>query len=260
MAPPAPRIRPPLARTKSYKGEAVIFLTAGMSTRENLFRPIHKGLRSMIFLLGQRMGTADFTQIAETNDLAKQLRSDLAKSASNCILCLLQAHSLHEDKDFFAAVLPFDEDPVRLMAAEHAVIVRRIYQVAKQCDELMTITDPARRIEVGDRLLLETNDLFAFYLAHLNNEEALLVPVMWENFSDEQLRALRAQFYNMIPLEVFEVWMRWTLPALNVHELVTLLSGMRTDPPPNRFADAMRLGKATVPHDRWAEVERSVAA
>ena len=214
----------------------------------------------MIFLLGQRMGTADFTKVAETNDLAKQLRTDLARSASNCILCLLQTHSVHEDRDFFAAVRPLDDEPVKLMMAEHAVIVRRIYQVAKLCDELISITDPVRRIEVGDHLLLETNDLFAFYLAHLNNEEALLVPVMWENFSDEQLRGLRAVFYNTIPLEAFEEWMRWTLPALNVHELVTLLSGMKTDPAPNRFSDAMRLGKATVPRDRWDEVEVALAA
>ena len=229
-----------------------------MSERENLFRPVHKGLRSMIFRLGQRMGTADFTNVAESNDLATQLRQDLARSASNCILCLLQTHSVHEDQDLFAAVRRFDEDAVKLMAAEHSVIVRRIYGVAKLCDELTTITDPARRIEAGDRLLLETNDLFAFYLAHLNNEEALLVPVMWENFSDEQLRALRAQFYNRIPLPAFEEWMRWTLPALNIHELVTLLSGMRTDPPPNRFSDAMRVGKVTVPSDRWSTVERVV--
>jgi len=230
-----------------------------MSDRENLFRPIHKGIRSMIFLLGQRMGTTDFTNPGESNDLAKQLRRDLTRSASNCILCLLQTHSLHEDKDFFTAVRQFDEEPVKLMTAEHAVIVRRIYEVAKLCDELTEISDPARRIEAGDRLTLETNDLFAFYLAHLNNEEALLVPLMWENLSDEQLRALRAQFYNTIPLAAFEEWMRWTLPALNVHELSILLSGMKLDPPPNRFADAMRLGKATVPHDRWAQVERTVA-
>jgi len=133
-----------------------------MSDRENLFRPIHKGIRSMIFLLGQRMGTADFANIAETNELAKQLRRDLTQSASNCILCLMQTHSVHEDRDFFTAVRRFDEGPVKLMAAEHAVIVRRIYEVAKLCDELTTITDPARRIEVGDHLLLETNDLFAF--------------------------------------------------------------------------------------------------
>ena len=212
----------------------------------------------MIYALGQQLGVTDFTNLAESNELAKQLKQDLTNSASNCILCLLQAHSVHEDKDFFAAVRRFDEEPVKVMAAEHAVIVRRIYGVARLCDELLAVSDPTRRIELGDRLVLEANDLFAFYLAHLNNEEALLVPVMWENFSDSQLRALRAQFYNTIPLAAFEEWMRWTLPALNANELILLLSGMKTDPPPNRFANAMRVAEETVPADRWLVVQGRV--
>jgi len=231
-----------------------------MSTRENLFRPIHKGIRSMIFILGLRLGTTDFADLGESSAVATQLKHDLANSASNCLLCLLQAHSVHEDRDLFAAVRAFDEDPVKMMMAEHAVIVRRIEGVAKLCDNLLDIPDPTRRIEAGDQLTLEANDLFAFYLAHLNNEEAVLVPVMWEHFTDEQLRALRAQFYNTIPLTTFETWMRWTLPALNANELVVLLSGMKTDPAPNRFADVMRLAKETLRPDRWAMVENQVGS
>jgi len=234
--------------------------THPMSTRENLFRPIHKGIRSMIFVLGLRLGTTDFTNLTESNEVALQLKRDLASSTSNCILCMLQTHSLHEDRDFFSPVRAFDEDPVKMMAAEHAVIVRRIYSVAKLCDDLLAIADPEHRIEAGDRLVLEANDLFAFYLAHLNNEEALIVPVMWEHFTDAELRAMRAQFYNTIPLPLFEQWMRWTLPALNVNELTVLLSGMKTDPPPNRFDDAMRIAHEALRPDRWALIQSAVGS
>ncbi len=225
-----------------------------MSDRENLFRPIHKGIRSMIYTLGLRLGSTDFTNVAESNAVVTELKRELSLSTSNCFLCMLQTHSTHEERDFFVALRQFDEDPVRLMMAEHAVIVRRVYDVAKLAEEMVAISDPGARIEAGDRLVLEANDLFAFYLAHLNNEEAVLVPVMWEHFTDPKLRALRAQFYNRIPLPLFEEWMRWTLPALNVHELVILLSGMKSDPRPNRFADAIRVGDTTVEPSRWATV------
>ncbi len=49
--------------------------------------------------------------------------------------------------------------------------------------------------------------------------------------------------------------MRWTLPALNPNELQVLLSGMRTDPPPNRFADAVRVAKEMLDPDRWASLD-----
>jgi hypothetical protein len=102
------------------------------------------------------------------------------------------------------------------------------------------------RLEIGDRLHLDVGDLFVVYLAHLNDEESLMVPVMWEHFTDEQLRAFRSLFYNRIPLPRFEQWMRWTLPALNPHELVVLLDGMRSEPSPNRFADAVRVAKESL--------------
>lgn len=205
----------------------------------------------MIYELGLRIGLADFTDMAETNQLARQLQHDLSGTVSNCLLCLLQAHSHHEERDFFTAVRPHDGDLIDLMMAEHREIARRVYGVAKTCDELLALSDPARRIEVGDRLALEANDLFAAYLAHLNNEEATVVPVMWERFTDEELRGLRARFYNTIPLPRFEEWMRWTLPALNVHELVVLLSGMKGEPSPNRFDDAVRIAKETLDEPRW---------
>ncbi len=226
-----------------------------VTTRENLFKPIHKGIRAMIYELGLRLGVTDFTNVEEANGVARQLKNDLIDSRSNCIVCLMYVHSRHEEKDFFSAIAPFDKELVNLMMGEHRKIGEAILELGRTCDELASLTDPARRIEVGDRLCLEANDLFSAYLAHLNNEEATLVPVMWERFTDAQLRALRAQFYNNLPLARFEEWMRWTLPALNPEELEILLKGMRTDPPPNRFDDAVRIAQATVPTDRWTAVK-----
>ena len=231
-----------------------------MTTREILFRPIHKGIRAMVYELGLRLGSADFTDAAESNAIAKDLQHNLMNSAANCVLCLLEAHSRHEEKDFFVPTRKFDRDVVELMMNEHRDISRRILDLGKTCSELLSISEPARRVEIGDRLLLETNDLFASYLAHLNNEEASLVPVMWERFTDEELRRMRAEFYNHISLDRFEIWMRWTLPALNPNELEVLLGGMRSDPPPNRFADAMRLARELLPPSRSAALETRVGS
>lgn len=231
-----------------------------MTKRENLFRPVHKGIRAMLYRLGERLGAMDFANVAESNAFLEELKHDLTSALSNCPLCLLQIHSRHEERDFFAAVRPFDSDVVDLMLKEHGQIVLRTHALVKTCEELERLTDPARRMEVGDRLYLETNDLFSFDIQHMDNEEATLVPVMWERFTDEQLRALRAQFYNSIPLAQFEKWMAWTLPALNPNELTVLLSGMKTDPGPNRFPDAMRIAEATLTPARWNALQAQVGS
>ena len=229
-----------------------------MSERENLFRPVHKGIRSMLYQLGRELQSTDFTDVAASNVVIDRLRRGLGDAASNCVLCLLKDHSSHEERDLFAPLHRLDSDVVELMMREHAEVARRIGTVLRQCTEVAQTTEAPRRIELGDRLNEEANDLFAFYLTHLNREESTIVPVMWERFTDDQLRELRGRFYDAVPLARFETWMRWTLPAMNVNELTVLFRGLQKGPPSPRYADWVRLARETLEPARWQELEARV--
>jgi hypothetical protein len=222
-----------------------------MSERENLFRPIHKGIRLMLYQLGSRVQSTNFADVTEGNRFVAQMKHDLGNSLSTCVLCLLRAHSGHEERDIFSKMRLHDPDVIDIMMKEHAEIARRIREVTKIGDEILGVASPDRRIEIGDRLNQEVNDLFVCYLAHLNKEEATLVPAMWERFTDDQLRAMRAEFYDNLPLPLFETWMRWTLPSMNEHELVVLYSGLKKDSAPARFQEWVRLAHMTLDFDRW---------
>jgi hemerythrin HHE cation binding domain-containing protein len=205
----------------------------------------------MIYELGRRLQTTDFTDDVAARNLIRDLRENLNLTAGDCTLCLLYAHSKHEEKDFFRPLRTFDPDVVKLMMVEHREIVEGIHHLSQTGDELLAETSPPRRIEVGDRLNLEANDLFAFYLRHMNNEEATMVPVMWEHFTDKELRALRSQFHTSVPRRRLEAWMRWTLPALNPNELVVFFRGMREDGPSELCDYLVGLAAETVDADRW---------
>jgi len=237
------------------KNEALL---SNMSDRENLFRPIHKGIRSMLYMMGSQLQTTNFGDVTESNRFVAQLKHELGDSLSNCILCLLRFHSGHEEKDIFSKMRAHDPDIVDLVMKEHGEVARRIWSVTKTCDEILGLTEPARRIEVGDRLYQEVNDLFVLYLSHLNNEEDTLVPVMWERFTDQELRAMRAQFYNSLPHPLFETWLRWTLPSLNEHELIVLFSGLKEDSGTTRFEVWERLAHETLDSDQWLSLRERV--
>ena len=226
-----------------------------MSAKENLFVPIHKGLRAMIYGMGLRLGTTDFTNVRESNALAESLKQDLTRSLSDCMLCLFLTHAVHEEADLFPAVRRHAPIVADLMVKEHREIILKVHDVSQICEELRGESAPERRIEVGDRLNRQASELFAYYLAHMSNEEATMVPVVWEHHTDEQLRTLHDKFYNGISMTQFEIWMRWTLPALNPQELRALLRSFKTDPLPNRFTDALRIGRETLGPERWAIVE-----
>ena len=137
-------------------------------------------------------------------------------------------------------------------------MARRIWNLSKTCDEVLALGSTAHRIEVGDRLNQEANDLFVFYLTHLNNEDATLVPLMWDRFTDDELRAMRAHFYDSLPLSLFETWMRWTLPSLNQHELVVLFSGLKKDRATDRYKEWERLAHETLDPNRWLNLKEQV--
>ncbi|MGA8710699.1 MAG: hemerythrin domain-containing protein [Thermoplasmata archaeon] len=229
-----------------------------MSERENLFRPIHKGIRLMLYQMGSGLQSLDFTDVAESNAAVVRIKRDLGNAASNCVLCLLTAHAGHEERDIFAKIRVHDADVVRLVMKEHGEVARRILGVSKLCDEVTAIADPQRRVETGDRFVQELNELIAAYLSHLNTEEATLVPVMWEWFDDEQIRAMRNIFYESIPLPLFETWMRWTLPSMNTEELIVLYSGLKVKPQTPRVKDWVRLAHETLPFEQWLALREGV--
>ena len=228
-----------------------------MTDRQNLFRPIHKGIRSMLYAHAARFQWLDYRSVPESNRLVTNLKRDLGDSLSNCLLCLLSVHSKHEERDIFAKLRAKDAGAVDLVMKEHIDISRRIREFAGTCDEVLAAADPAARVELGNRLELEMGDLFSAYMAHLNHEEDWLVPVMWQWFNDTELNAMRAVYYNALPLPLFEHWMRWTLPALHPVELGIFVAGIASDPAPNRLADVLRIAKAVLPPERWTDLEKS---
>jgi hypothetical protein len=205
----------------------------------------------MLYQLGAKLQATDFLNEVASNELVERMKRDLGNSVSNCILCLMTTHSHHEEADFFTRVRAFDPDVVNLVMKEHAEVASHVRDVSKTCDEVLRITDPARRVELGDRLVQEINDVVALYLTHMNNEEALMVPVMWERFTDEQLREMRRAFYDRIPLPLFETWMRWTLPAMNQEELVVLFTGLKKGSGSPRYNHWVRLAHETLDPVRW---------
>lgn len=229
-----------------------------MSERPNIFRPIHKGIRSMLYAHARWLQVADFQDPEASNALVLGLKKDLGDSLSDCLLCLLSVHTRHEERDILAALGRHDPGAVALVMKEHVQLAHTVREVAATCDELLRATMPEDRLSLGDRLLTEADALFAEYMVHLNHEEDWVVPVMWQWFADADLDAMRGGFYNNLPLPLFETWMRWTLPALNPHELRLFVRGM-AGPSPNRLGELLRIAEATLPAGRWTALKTSVS-
>jgi hypothetical protein len=223
--------------------------------RADIFTPIHKGLRSVIYELGKELQTADFTDAHATDTLVSRLKQDLSLVSSTCLLCLLHEHAGAEDQYIFPDVRTYEPKLVDTLLQEHREAVRRIAAVWKIADEVKGLSDPEERLELGAKLNHAANDLFAFYLTHLNGEESTIVPAMWKHYTDEQILAMNANVLRNTPPERLAQYANWMLPSLNINELTGILKGMKKTMPPPAFENMAGRAKKALGEDRWAMVK-----
>ncbi len=226
---------------------------------EDLFTPIHKGIRSMIYDLASRLQAADFTDRAASESLLADLQHEFSNAVSaTCVLCLLHLHAGHEELQVFPSMQPIDPTLIRALVDDHQEISRRLVALTSLGDQLAASGAPDRRAELGARINREANDLFAFYLVHMNKEEATLVPAMQEHFTDDEMRAMQGRIIASLPPDRLASFLRWMLPSLTTAELVRLLTGVKQGPSPQALGFVNGIGTAHVDPTRWAAVRERV--
>jgi len=209
----------------------------------------------MIYELGRELQTLDFTDERATEGMIAKLRQDLSAASSTCIVCLLHEHHVNEDDYIFPDVRTYEPELIDTLLAEHREVVRKIAEVWKVANELKVLRGREERIEMGDKLNRTANDLFAFYLTHLNGEEATLVPALWKHYTDEQIVGMRTNVERHIQPEVFVQWMKWVLPSLNINELTDMFIGLKMGAPAPVLEHMSQLAEKSLDQERWTAVK-----
>lgn len=230
-----------------------------MEATEDLFTSIHKGLRSMIYQLGTRLQTNDFTDLAATSALVTDLEHDFAVARSaGCIVCVLHHHAEDEESVIFPSVSNFDGSLITTLVNDHHELTRRELALGKSAHELLAMKEAEARLHAGVRLNQSANDLFAAYITHMNREDNELVPLMRKKFTNEQMAEMRGKIMGGMPPERLFAILGWMLPSLNVHELSELISGLQKGAPPPLVQGVVSLCAAKVEPTRWKAVRDRV--
>jgi hypothetical protein len=230
-----------------------------MTSTEDLFTPIHKGLRSMVYNLSGRMQTNDFADLPPTEALLADLENDFAVArAAGCVLCILSNHAVDEDVSIFPEVARHGNGLVTQLIAEHQDLTRREVALALEGRALLALAAPADRVASGIVLNQHANELFAAYIVHMNREDTELVPLMRRHFTDAQMAAMRGKIMGGMPPDRLFAILGWMLPSLNVSELSGLMASLRNGAPPPLFQAVSSLCAEKVDPARWSEVKGRV--
>ncbi|MGP8145112.1 MAG: hemerythrin domain-containing protein [Thermoplasmata archaeon] len=216
---------------------------------------MHKALRSMIYSLGGRLLAVDFADKAASAAVLADLQHEFSRAVSaTCVVCLLHEHAGAEATHIFPSVQSFEPELIRKLLEDHNEITRRLVALTRMADELGGTEVPERRMELGARVTREANEFFAFYLAHINKEEATIVPRMRDLFTNDQMRAMQGAIMGAMPPERLASYLRWMLPSLNLSELTGMMTGVKHGAPPDFLKFVTGVGAASVDPTRWAAV------
>ena len=231
-----------------------------MTARADLFTPIHKGLRSMIYGLSTRLQTNDFADVAATKTLVTDIENDFAVARSaGCILCILAHHATDEEAVIFPSAAKVANQLITELIADHHDLTRRELEIAQSGHAIVEMPSAEDRLVAGQRLNVLANQLFAAYITHMNREETDLVPLMGEHFTDPEMGAMQGKIVGQMPPDRLFAILGWMLPSLNVTELSSLMASLKQGTPPPVLKSISDLGAARVDPARWAEVKLRVA-
>ncbi len=226
-----------------------------MTAKEDLFTPIHKGLRSLLYATSARIQTNDFGDVDATRTLVHDLDRDFATArVSTCALCIMAAHAEAEETMIFPESEKFGNELVARLVREHRELARQELAIAEAGRRLLALGTPSDRIAAGVALNQTANELLAAYFGHMNLEETDLVPLMREHFTDAQMAAMRGRIISGLPPDQLFAFLGWILPSMNVTELSEMIGVARAAMPPPVFAKVTGLCAARVDPARWTEV------
>jgi len=190
----------------------------------DLYRDIHKGIRSELFAVTKRAGNLDPSDVVDRRDLGCHVQR---------VVELLVSHAEHED----GHIQPPLEQHLPALAEQveddHVRLEARIRLLAGQAADLAAAaTDPRPG---AHQLYVELASFTSTYLAHQDLEERVIMPALEDVVGAEGALGIHQAIIASIPPDVMTASLAAMLPAMNVDDRTELLGGMQAGAPAEVF-------------------------
>ena len=209
----------------------------------DLYRDIHKGIRSELFAVTEEAGRADSADHGDRAAVAAHVRS---------VVTLLTSHAEHEDLGIQPALELHLPELAEKVDADHHRLDARLAGVAEMADEAVDAPAGAGRGALH-RVYVELAAFTSSYLAHQDLEERVIMPALDELLPFEDILAIHERIIGSIPPPEMAQSLAIMLPAMNVDDRTELLGGIRAGAPDEVFAGIWSLtGSILAAEDRAA--------
>jgi Hemerythrin HHE cation binding domain len=209
--------------------------------RADLYTPIHKAIRAVLFDTASRLGRTSFADRDEATAIAASLRQ---------LFGWLDEHAAHEDAVVLPELQRVAPELYCVLQGEHSRIDGMQRDIEALLPRLAT-ADAAERQALGQRLHHKLHRLIAAQLDHLEREEVEANRALWAHFDDAGLQALHARIMARIAPPRVAAWLELMLPALSRTERQGLLADLQRKLPDGAFTVVTAPARAALGEGAW---------
>lgn len=210
--------------------------------RFDLYRPIHKAIRTLLF---------ETTQLCARTDFGDELESARAAAAVRRLAGFLHEHAEHEDDVIGPQVERLAPDLAADLRNDHARVGGLESELVALAERLCA-AQGSERLSLGRRLQDRLGHLVAEHLMHLEREECQVNRLLWAHLRDEDLRVLEGRILASIPPARSAEWLAVLLPAVSRPECAAILAGLAGLVPPPTFAELTAPARVALGDARWS--------
>jgi Hemerythrin HHE cation binding domain len=211
--------------------------------RHDIYAFIHKGLRALMAHALVRTGRLDVNDAAEVAEWSEEIQA----------LLTICRHHLHNENTFVHAAIearrPGTADAIAHDHQEHHATLAYLEGMLR-----VLPGDPAAL----RRLYLALSVFVAENFEHMQREETQLNAVLWDNFSDGEIREIEQRIVASHWPEEMQLALRWMLPHLSPGERSAMLGGMRAQAPAEAFAGVLGLVRPLLGRRDWTKLSQAL--
>lgn len=217
--------------------------------RYNIFFPVHKGLRALLFDSAQLLQSTDFTKADEAAEAVERVRS---------VVALFESHAHKEDNHVFAALAAYEPSVIDAFEQEH----EEDHQLGESLQNWLTAygyaVAPSAKRTIGNELTKAFIQFTVFNLRHMAKEEQVINPLLWRYYADEELHGITQKIIQSIPPQEMADFSRWMVRGVNNTELLNWLNGVKNTAPLPAFESLLSLAEAELDTHRWRFLKESL--
>lgn len=206
--------------------------------RYNIFNLIHKALHVKLYETAIKLQQTDFTAPEEAAFAFEQIET---------VVDAFEQHGFHEDETVMPVIRQFNPALIRSFEEDHLEDRRQSDKLHKLRLIYENAGSPAERLQAGSAISVAFRNFMIFNIQHMQREEVELNALLWDNFSDADIKAINAHIVAAIsPAEMIK-FAQWFMKSINSNEAIEWLSDLKMKAPPAVFENIFALTDIYVP-------------